>query len=72
MKVTALIPDELIIDVKAFAKGENLTESLIIALEEWTKLEKIKQLNEVVGSKPFKFKKGFTAEKVRRLNRKIT
>lgn len=35
MKVTALIPDELIEKVKAKSGGKNITESLIIALNEW-------------------------------------
>lgn len=72
MKVTALIPDELVMDVKTFAQGETLTDSLIFALEEWTKLEKIKELNQELIKMPFKFKKGFTAQKVRNLNRKVT
>lgn len=72
MKVTALIPDKLVADVKELAKGETLTDSLITALSEWSNLQRIKKLNKMVMSKPFKFKKGFTAEKIRNLNRKIT
>jgi hypothetical protein len=72
MKVTALIPDALLTDVRVFSKGENLTESLIIALSEWAKLEKIKELNQILAKKPLKFKKGFNAEAVRTLNRRVT
>lgn len=32
VKVTALIPDELVDEVNAQAQGKNLTESLVIAL----------------------------------------
>ncbi|GAG78241.1 unnamed protein product [marine sediment metagenome] len=35
MKVTAIISDNLISEVKKYAKGKNLTESLTIALKEW-------------------------------------
>ena len=72
MKVTALIPDKLVADVKELAQGENLTDSLIKALTQWANLEKIKKLNAIIAKKPLKFIKGFTAEKVRALNRKIT
>ncbi len=72
MKVTALIPDELVEDVKELAQGDTLTDSLITALSQWAALVRIKQLNKEVMSKPFKFKKGFSAEKVRNLNRKMT
>ena len=44
MKVTALIPDNLIEEVKEYAKGKNTTESLIKALSEWLKMQKIKKL----------------------------
>jgi hypothetical protein len=70
MKVTALIPDELVEEVKRYSKGKNITESLIKALEEWLALEKIKKLNEKVGANPLKFQKGFTGEKVREINRR--
>ena len=70
MKVTALIPDELVEEVKRYSKGKNITESLIKALEEWVALEKIKKLNEKVDSNPLKFQKGFSGEKVREINRR--
>lgn len=72
MKVTALIPDKLVKDVRELAKGGTLTDSLITALSEWAALERIKQLNQMVLKTPFKFQKGFTAEKVRKLNRTVT
>ncbi|GJQ60920.1 MAG: hypothetical protein SCALA701_37210 [Candidatus Scalindua sp.] len=37
VKVTALIPDNLIMEVKEYTKGKNITESLIKALSEWIK-----------------------------------
>ena len=70
MKVTALIPDELVNDVKRFAGGKNLTESLVTALEEWLSLKKVHALNDEVSKKPLQFSKDFSAAKVREVNRK--
>lgn len=70
MKVTALIPDELIKDVKHFAGGKNLTESLVIALEEWLSLKKVHALNEEIMKKPLEFSKDFSAHEIREINRK--
>jgi hypothetical protein len=70
MKVTALIPDELVSDVKQIANEKNLTECLIKALSEWTASQKIMRLNKRVSKSPLKFHKDFSAEKVRNINRK--
>lgn len=70
MKVTALIPDQLVKDLKELTDEGTLTNSLITAISEWTALERIKQLNEEIRNKPLEFKKGFTAEKIRNLNRR--
>ena len=70
MKVTALIPDELVNDVKHYAGGKNLTESLVTALEEWLSLKKIHALNEEIKKNPLKFSKGFSGQIIREVNRK--
>ena len=70
MKVTALLPDQLVSQVKTYAKGKTLTESLTIALQEWLQLKKVAKLNQQVEKKPLEFEKGFTAEKVRTLSRR--
>ena len=67
MKVTALIPDNLIQEVKEYTKGKNITESLIKALSEWIKMQKIKELNTTISNKPLKFRKDFSPQKTRRL-----
>ena len=69
MKVTALIPDKLIEEVKESTKGKNTTESLIKALSEWVKLQKIKNLNNTVSKTPLKFRKNFSPQKTRIINR---
>ncbi len=70
MKVTAIIPDELAKEVQKFAKGKNLSESIVKALKEWTDLQTIRELNRKVQKHPFKFQPGFSAESVRELNRR--
>ena len=69
MKITALIPDDLIGEVKEYTNGKNVTESLIKALSEWVNMQKIKNLNTAVSKKPLKFRKDFTPEKTRKINR---
>lgn len=69
MKVTALIPDDLIHDLRRYAQGKTLTESLTIALGEWLALKKIKELNAQVHDTPLEFSRDFTAEHVRSINR---
>lgn len=69
MKVTALIPDELVKEVKELASGKNLTESLITALREWTRIQKLRTLRTKVKKAPLQFTSGFSAESIRKLNR---
>jgi len=70
MKVTALIPDNIVQEVNRNASGKNLTESLVIALKEWLSLKKISRLNKKVARKPIEFRESFSASQVRSLNRK--
>ncbi|MBM3713964.1 MAG: DUF2191 domain-containing protein [Actinobacteria bacterium] len=70
MKVTTIIPDELISSLKKYAKGATLTESLSIALKEWINLKVIKELNDIVRDKPLEFNYSFSAKKIREINRK--
>ncbi len=70
MKVTALIPDNLVKEVKQYAGGKNITESLITALEEWLALKKIQFLNEAVMKQPLQFSEDFSAVKNREINRR--
>lgn len=70
MKVTALMDDQLIDDVRVFSGGKNITESMVIALTEWLKIQKLKRLNHELESTPLRFADGFTADKARKLNRR--
>jgi hypothetical protein len=69
MKVTAIIPDAIVEDVKKLTGGKNITESLIVALEEWVALKRVRGLNDRVREAPLEFKTGYSAGKVRSRNR---
>jgi hypothetical protein len=69
MKITALLPDEVILEVKKLSGGKNITESILIALKDYISHQKIKKSIQKVKDKPLQFRDGFTAEKVRTLNR---
>jgi hypothetical protein len=71
MKVTAIIPDELVYDVKRIRRGANITESIIIALQLLTTKQKLLKAIEKVRKEPLTFQEGFTSAKVRKLNRKV-
>lgn len=73
MKVTVILPDNLIEEVKEFTKGKNLTEGSIIALKEWSNLrhiKDIKELNKKIEKTPLKFSTNFNADNIRELNRR--
>lgn len=70
MKVTAIIPDEIVNDIKQYTNGNTLTDCLIIALEEWISLTKIKQLNKSIEKSPLKFNKEYSASQIRKINRR--
>ena len=69
MKVTAIFPDELISDVRELTGGKNITDSIEKALLEWIKIAKLKKLNQILQNNPLAFSEGFSAEKVRKINR---
>jgi len=65
MKVTAIIPDEIISDVQEYTKGKNITDSIIKALSDWLYIKRIQKLNNEVRKDPLQFADGFNAEIVR-------
>ena len=71
MKVTAIIPDDIITDVRKYTDGKNITDSLIKALNDWLYTKRIEYLNEKLSRSPVKFKDGFSAEGIRKLNNRI-
>ncbi len=71
MKVTAIIPDEIISDVRKYTDGKNITDSLIKALNDWLYSKRIESLNEKLSRNPIRFKEGFSAEGIRKLNNRV-
>lgn len=67
-KLTALIPGDLIDEVHKFAKGKDLTESVIIMMDDWTRKQRLKTLHNQIRKKPLEFK--YSAKELRELNRK--
>jgi hypothetical protein len=68
MKVTAIIPDELVKETKTISHAKTITEAMIIALNAYISIEKLKAFGKKIDKHPLQFK--YTAEEVRDLNRK--
>jgi hypothetical protein len=66
MKVTAIIADDLINDVKAYTQSSTVTEAITIALKDWIDIYNIKELNRKIAQKPIFLKDG---QKTRKINR---
>ncbi|AYV56991.1 hypothetical protein [Leptospira kmetyi] len=69
MKVTAILPDDLVAEIQKYSGGKNITDSLQKALTEWLKQAKIRNLNTKLNKSPLSFRENFSAETVRNLNR---
>lgn len=69
MKVTALIPEDLIEEVKRATGGKNITESLIIALRAYLDSKKIDDLIDQLEKEPMQFNEDFEAYGIRKINR---
>lgn len=67
MKVTAIIPDELVKETQTISHAKSITEAMIIALNTYISIEKLKAMGEKVNKNPLKFK--HTAQEIRDLNR---
>lgn len=70
MKITALVPNELMSEVKDLTNGKNITDALVKALSDWVSIQKIRRLNKDVDDSPLKFQDGFDASSVRETNQK--
>ncbi|MFP3090190.1 hypothetical protein LQZ21_07665 [Treponema sp. TIM-1] len=66
MKITAIIADDLVNDVKAYTQSSTVTEAITIALQDWIDLYNIKKLNKQIAQKPVFINDG---EKLREINR---
>lgn len=71
MKVTAIIPDDIIQDVRKYTEGKNITDSLIKALNDWLYTKRIESLNEKLTRNPVQFKDGFTSDEIRKRSNRV-
>ncbi|MGC9341141.1 MAG: type II toxin-antitoxin system VapB family antitoxin [Bacteroidales bacterium] len=67
MKVTAIIDDKTIKDAMKYSKATTVTETLKVALNEYIRNQKLKDLGRLVKKQPMYFEN--TAEEIRNLNR---
>lgn len=70
MKVTAILPDELVANVRRLARGKTLTDSLKTALQDWTRSKRAVVLATEVRKQPLAFTKVARQGRLRELNRR--
>lgn len=68
MKVTAIIPDNLIAEAMELSKSNTITDTLKIALKTYIRSQKLKELGDMVLNEPLEFK--YSSQELRELNRK--
>jgi len=68
MKVTAILADELVKDVKAYTRSSTITEAITIALKDWVDIYNVKELNKQIKQTPIFIDNG---QKIREINRSI-
>jgi|GEM_PF-756323 len=69
MKITVIIPDELVKEAQNLSKAKTITDTLIIALNSYVSFQKLKEMGEGVKKNPLKFE--YSAQEIRELNRTI-
>ncbi|SNR94968.1 antitoxin of type II TA system, VapB [Belliella buryatensis] len=68
MKVTAIIPDDLIAEAMELSKSSTVTDTLKIALKTYIRSQKLKELGALVLNEPLEFK--YSSQELREINRK--
>ena len=68
MKVTAIIADDLVHDVKEYTRSSTVTEAITIALKDWVDIYNIKELNKKIKQNPINIKNG---QNIRKINRAL-
>jgi len=52
MKVTAILADDLVNNVKAYTQSSTVTEAITIALQDWLDIYTLKELNKQIARNP--------------------
>ena len=68
MKVTAIIDDDLVNNVKLNTQSSTVTEAITIALKDWLNIYNIRELNKNLSENPIFIENG---QKIREINRSI-
>jgi len=68
MKVTAIIADDLIGNVKRYTRSSTVTEAITIALKDWVDIYNIKELNKQIKLDPLFIE---NEHNIRELNRAL-
>jgi hypothetical protein len=66
MKVTAIIADDLVNNVKTYSRSSTVTEAITIALKDWLNIYNIKELNKEISQNPIHID---NCQKIREMNR---
>jgi hypothetical protein len=66
MKITAIIADDLVNNVKTYTQSSNVTYAITIALKDWVDIYNIKELNKQISQNPIFIHNG---PKIRETNR---
>lgn len=69
IKITAMLDKNLVSEAITLLNAKNTTEALKLALQETISRRKIMELDNLSKNQPIQFIDGFTAEKIRNLNR---
>ncbi|MDR3284054.1 MAG: hypothetical protein LBS97_02620 [Treponema sp.] len=68
MKVTAIIADELVQNMKEYTHSSTVTEAITIALKDWLDLYAVKKLNAQIAQRSLFLE---PADKIRAINRQL-
>jgi hypothetical protein len=68
MKVTAIIADDLVNDVKAYTRSSTVTEAITIALKHWLDVYNVKELKKQIAQKPIDI---YNGHYIRETNRSL-
>ena len=68
MKVTAIIDDDLVNNVRLYTRSSTVTEAITIALKDWLDNYNIKELNKKISQNPIYIDNG---QQIRETNRTI-
>jgi len=68
MKVTAIISDDLIHNVKRYTRSSTITKAITIALKDWVDIYNIKELNKKIKQEPIILN---NTQNIRELNRSL-